>query len=163
LLIISLAGLLLAGVMAGALFTERNATPEKKAAPDFSLALLDGKQFQLSDHKGKPVMINFFASWCLPCREEIPTLVKIQNEYTPKGVIFLAVAIDDNEEDVNKLITRLDFTFPVGLDNTLAIKEAFGVYGLPTTYFISKDGMINYFHPGSVSEGLLRNELDELL
>ncbi len=163
LLTICITGLLIAAVVAGALFTEEDKRPENRIAPDFSLTLLSGEAFQFSAHKGKPIMINFFASWCLPCREEIPALVKIQKEYEPKGVTFLAVAIDDTEEDVNKFIKRLGFTFPVGHDKTGAIKEAYGVYGLPTSFFISKESTINYFHPGGVSEALLRHELDKLL
>lgn len=163
LLAISITGLLFAGVVAGLLFTEEDKRPQSRIAPDFSLTLLNGEAFQLSAHKGKPLMINFFASWCLPCREEVPALVKIQKEYEPKGVIFLAVAIDDTEEDVNNFIERLGFTFPAGHDKTGAIKEAYGVYGLPTSFFISKESTINYFHPGGVSEALLRYELDKLL
>jgi thiol-disulfide isomerase/thioredoxin len=160
---LSVAGLLFAFVVAGVLFTEKDTRPENKAAPNFSLELLDGGNFHLSDHKGKPVMINFFASWCLPCREEIPALVKIQHEYQPKGIFFLAIAVDDTEKDVTKFIERLGFTFPAGLDKTGKLKEAFGVYGLPTSFFINKDATINYFHPGSVTTGLLRHELDKLL
>ncbi len=163
LLTISVAGLLLAFVATAVLLTEEDTHPENRVAPDFSLTLLNGENFQLSAHKGKPLMINFFASWCLPCREEIPALVKIQKEYEPKGVMFLAVAIDDTEEDVENFIERLGFTFPVGHDKTGAIKEAYGVYGLPTSFFISKESTINYFHPGGVSEALLRHELDKLL
>ena len=78
-------------------------------------------------------------------------------------MIFLAGAIDDTEKDVNNFIERLGFTFPAGHDKTGAIKEAYGVYGLPTSFFISKESTINYFHPGGVSEALLRHELDKLL
>ncbi|MFQ5581044.1 MAG: TlpA family protein disulfide reductase [Mariprofundaceae bacterium] len=163
LLAVSVPGLLLALVAAGLLLTSEDAIPKKEPAPDFSLELLDGGQFKLSDYKGKPVMINFFASWCHPCREESPSLVSVRNEYEPKGVTFLAIAIDDTKEDVKKFIDRLGFDFPAGLDKTGEIKDAFGVYGLPTTYFIDKKSNINYTHPGSVTKALLRHELDKLL
>jgi len=163
LLAVSVPGLLLALVAAGLLFSSGDAVTEKKVAADFSLELLDSGTFRLSDHKGSPVMINFFASWCHPCREEIPALVAIRNEYKPKGVFFLGIAIDDTEKDVKKFIKQLGFTFPIGLDKTGKIKDAFGVYGLPTTFFIDKKGLINYFHPGGVTKDLLRYELDKLL
>ncbi len=163
LLTLSITGLALAFVVVSILLTKEDSHPENRVAPDLSLVLLDGNTFQLSDYKTKPVMINFFASWCLPCREEIPALVKMQKEYEPRGVTFLAIAIDDTEKDVKKFIQKLGFTFPVGMDETGAIKEAFGVYGLPTSFFISKDAKINYFHPGGVNEALLRHELDKLL
>ena len=163
LLAVSVPGLLLALVAAGLLFSSGDALPEKKSAPDFSLELLDGGTFQLGDHKGKPVMVNFFASWCHPCRLESPALVSIRNEYESKGVTFLAIAIDDTKEDMKKFIEELSFTFPAGLDKTGEIKDAFGVYGLPTTYFIDREGVINYSHPGSATKDLLRHELDKLL
>ena len=163
LLSISAAGLLLAMVVAGLLLDEGVAPAGKKAAPDFSLDILDGGRYSLSEQKGRPVMINFFASWCMPCREEVPALVKIQKEYEAKGVSFVAIAVDDTEKEVREFVSRLGFSFPICQDETGKVKEAFGVYGLPTTFFIDKQGMINYYHPGSVNEVLLRHELDQLL
>lgn len=163
LLAVSVPGLVVALVAAGLLFSNGDALPEKKPAPDFSLQLLDGGKFQMGDYNGKPIMINFFASWCHPCRMESPALVTVRGEYEPKGIVFLAIAIDDTEEDVKKFIDELGFVFPIGLDKTGEIKDAFGVYGLPTTYFINRDGTINYTHPGSATKDLLRHELDKLL
>ena len=136
---------------------------KKEPAPDFTLALLDGKKFHLGDHKGKPVMINFFASWCLPCREEMPVIEKIVQEYGPRGVVFLGVAVDDTEKKMQDFVARYGVTFPVGLDKTSEIQKAFGLYGIPTTYFIDKQGVINYFHSGTVTEELLQHELNKLL
>ncbi len=163
LLVLSVTGLLFAFVVISLLLSKDESPPAKRVAPDFSIELMDGSTFQLSAYKGKPVLINFFASWCHPCREESPTLVKIQAEYAPKGVTFLAIAVDDTAKDVNKFIERLNFTLPVGLDTTGEIKDAFKLYGLPTTYFINRKGVINYFHPGTVTEELLRHELDQIL
>lgn len=172
LIILAIAGLVLALVAAGLLLTQGNAKNEfssktsaekKEPAPNFTLALLDGKNFHLSDYKGKPVLINFFASWCLPCREEMPALEKIAHEYKPKGVIFLGIAIDDTEEKMKDFVAKYGVTFPVGLDKTAAIQKSFGIYGIPTTYFIDRQGVINYSHSGSVTEELLQHELDKLL
>lgn len=163
LLSLSVAGLLLALLLAGLLFNESGAPAGKKAAPGFSLTLLGGGDYKLGEQKGRPVMVNFFASWCMPCREEVPALVKIQKEYEAKGVSFVAIAVDDTEKDVKEFVSRLGFSFLIGHDTTGDIKEAYGVYGLPTTFFIDRDGIINYFHPGSVNEALLRHELDRLL
>jgi len=141
----------------------RQALEAKELAPDFTLPTLNGVDFHLGDHKGKPVLINFFASWCLPCREEMPVIEKIVREYGPKGVIFLGVAVDDTEEKMKSFITKYGVTFPVGLDKTATIQKSFDIYGIPTTYFISKQGIINYSHSGAVTEELLRHELDKLL
>ncbi|MDO8261750.1 MAG: TlpA disulfide reductase family protein [Gallionella sp.] len=172
LIILGIVGLVLALVVAGLLLTRGDAGNEffpkassekKESAPDFTFKLLDGKDFHLSDYKGKPVLINFFASWCLPCREEMPVLEKIVHEYGPKGVVFLGIAIDDTEAKMKDFVARYSVTFPVGLDKTAAIQKSFGIYGIPTTYFIDKEGVINYSHSGSVTEELLQHELDKLL
>lgn len=171
LIILAIAGLVLALGVAGFLLMQGNAKNEspanlpeaKEPAPNFTLTLVDGKNFQFSEHKGKPVLINFFASWCLPCREEMPVLVKIAHEYGPKGVVLLGIAVDDTEEKMKDFIARYGVNFPVGLDKTAEIQKSFGLYGIPTTYFINKQGIINYFHSGVVTEELLRHELDKLL
>lgn len=172
LIILGIAGLVLALVVAGLLLTQgdaqngfssKSAAEKKELAPDFTLLTIDGKDFHLSDYKGRPVLINFFASWCLPCREEMPILEKIVHEYSPKGVVFLGVAVDDTEAKMKDFIARYSVTFPVGLDKTAAIQKSFGIYGIPTTYFIDKQGVINYSHSGSVTEELLQHELDKLL
>ncbi len=166
------AGLVLALAVAGLLLTRGDAInglfskpqqAKKEMAPDFTLALLDGKTFRFGEHKGKPVLINFFASWCLPCREEMPVLEKIVHEYQPKGVIFLGIAVDDTEKKMKDFIARYGVTFPVGLDTTATVQKSFGLYGIPTTYFIDKNGTINYFHSGAVTEELLQHELNKLL
>jgi len=168
LIILACAGLVLALAVAGVLLSQgssKNASPPnaKEPAPNFTLALLDGKSFRFSEHKGKPVLINFFASWCLPCREEMPVLVEAARQYGPKGVVFLGVAVDDTEEKMKDFIVKYGVTFPVGLDKAAEIQKAFGLYGIPTTYFIDKQGVINYFHSGAVTAELLQHELDKLL
>lgn len=93
----------------------------------------------------------------------MPVLVKIAHEYGPKGVVLLGIAVDDTEEKMKDFIARYGVNFPVGLDKTAEIQKSFGLYGIPTTYFIDKQGIINYFHSGVVTEELLRHELDKLL
>jgi len=171
-LVVSAAGLLLAIALAALLLTRGDATRDflpktsidtKEPAPDFSLELFDGSSFRLSDYKGKPVLINFFASWCVPCKEEIPVLEKIGREYKSKGVVFLAIAVNDSDEKARAFLHEHGLSFHAGLDKTGSIQEAFGLYGVPTTFFITKDGVTNYIHAGGVTEVLLRHELDKLL
>ena len=173
LIALAVVGLVLALAVAGLLitrggagnesFSSKASSEKKDSAPNFTFKLLDGKDFHLSDYKGKPVLINFFASWCLPCREEMPVLEKIVQAYGPKGVIFLGIAIDDTEDKMKDFVAKYGVTFPVGLDKTATIQKSFGIYGIPTTYFIDKQGVINYSHSGSVTEELLQHELDKLL
>lgn len=134
-----------------------------ETAPDFNIALFDGGNFQLSEHKGKAVVINFFASWCVSCGKETPIIEKIAHTYTPQGVVFLAIAVDDTEKKAKAFMQKIGLTIPAGLDRTGQVKEAYGLYGMPTTFFIDKNGKISYFHAGVVTEELLKHEIDKLL
>lgn len=172
LIVVGIAGLALGLGVAGMLLLQRGTTTElapkssllpKETAPAFSLALLDGGNLALGDHKGKPVLINFLASWCLPCRDEMPAIERISREYRGKGVVFVGVAVDDTEAKLRDFTTRYGVTFPVGLDKDAVVQKSFGLYGIPTTYFIDRKGVVNYFHSGAVTEELLRHELDKLL
>jgi thiol-disulfide isomerase/thioredoxin len=134
-----------------------------EAAPEFNLTLFSGENFQLSDQKGKPVLINFFASWCVSCGKEMPAIQKVSHEYPPDAVSFLGIAVDDTEKKAKEFMRKVGLNIPAGLDRTGEIKDAFRLYGMPTTFFIDKDGMVSYFHPGVVTEKLMRYELDKLL
>ncbi len=135
----------------------------KEAAPDFEVGLFDGGDFRLTDHKGKPVVINFFASWCVSCGKETPVIEKVSREYGPDKVVFLGIAVDDTERKAKQFMQKIGLTIPAGLDRTGEIKDAFGLYGMPTTFFIDKEGMVSYFHPGVVTEQLLKHEIDKIL
>ena len=134
-----------------------------EVAPDFTLTLFDGGAFRLSDQKGKPVVINFFASWCVSCGEESSAIQNVSQEYSAQEVAFLGVAVDDTERKAKEFMRNAGLTIPAGLDRTGEIKDAFELYGMPTTFFIDKDGMVSNFHPGVVTEELLKHELDKLL
>jgi len=132
-------------------------------APDFTVELFQGGRFQLSEHKGTPVVINFFASWCRACGEETPIIEEAAREYGPEKVAFLGIAVDDTEKKAQAFMQEIGLTIPAGLDRTGEIKDAYGLYGMPTTFFIDKHGMVSYHHPGVVSAPLLKHELDKLL
>jgi len=140
-----------------------NAEHKKETAPNFSLEIFDSKPFKSSDYKGKPMLVNFFASWCLPCADEAPLLDRMSRVYGPQGIAFLAIAIDDTEEKTRAFVKKYGMTFPTGIDKTGETKDAFGVYGVPTTFFITQNGLINYLHAGELTEVLLIHELDKLI
>ena len=135
----------------------------KEVVADFTLQLFDGRTFTLSEHKGEAVVVNFFASWCFPCRTEAPALEAAHREYFEKKVNFLGVAIKDTDSAAMGFVEEYALSFPTGLDRDGKIKESFGVYGLPTTFFISGDGRITYTHAGAVTEELIKHELDKIL
>lgn len=134
-----------------------------KPAPDFSLELFDGGNFQLAGQRGRVVVINFFASWCVSCGEETHHLEKAFHAYAPDQVAFLGVAIDDTEKKARAFLKKAGLTIPAGLDKTGRIKEIYGLYGMPTTFFIDRNGLVSYFHAGVVTEDLLKHEIDKLL
>ena len=135
---------------------------QPEAAADFNLKLFDGGSFRMSDHLGAPVIVNFFASWCIPCIAEAPALEAVSRDYAERGVTVLGVAVQDTETKAREFVEKHGLTFPTGLDEG-EIKEAYGVFGIPTTFFIDREGFIQYTHAGIMTEDLLRHELEKLL
>jgi thiol-disulfide isomerase/thioredoxin len=113
------------------------------AAPDFTLESLNGKSLRLSDLRGKAVLLNFWATWCAPCKIEMPWFVELQSEYGPKGLQIVGVAMDDSsKEDIAKFAQDMGVNYPVLLGKE-AVGEAYGgVPALPESFFIGRDGKI---------------------
>ncbi|MCP4315423.1 MAG: TlpA family protein disulfide reductase [Hyphomicrobiales bacterium] len=136
----------------------------KSLAPDFTLTRFDnGGSFRLSDHKGNPVVINFFASWCTTCGVEVSDLEKVYQEFAGRNVMFVGVGVDDTETKALQYMKKYGITYPTGLDVTGTIKKDYGIRGLPFTFFVDRKGFITYIHAGAVNEPLLKYELDKLL
>lgn len=161
----SLLALLMSGLLlvAGCGGNTASSNTTMEAAPDFNITLFDGGEFRLSAQKGKVVVINFFASWCVSCGEETPFIEKAAHKYPPQTVAFLAIAVDDTEKKAKEFLKKTGLTIPAGLDKTGKIKDAYGLYGMPTTFFVDKNGKVSYFHAGVVTEELLKHEIDKLL
>ena len=121
-----------------------------KPAPDFSLTLFDGRTVRLSDFRGKVVFLNFWASWCPPCRAEARLLEQSWQRYKDQGVVFLGVDIQDTEEAARRFIQEFGITYMNGRDPKNRIAIDFGVYGIPETFFIDRDGQITYKHIGAL-------------
>ena len=135
------------------------------AAPDFTLKTLDGGQVSLSDLHGRPVFINFWASWCAPCREEMPDIVEAYNRHRDAGLVVLA--IDNTQldvvEDVRAFVREFQMPFPVLLDEEGAATKAFGVLGLPTSVFVDRDGIVRGVNVGPLTEDTLAEYLAVIL
>ncbi len=114
-----------------------------QVAPDFELQSLDGKNVKLSDFRGKAVLLNFWATWCGPCKIEMPWFVELQKEYGPQGFQIVGVAMDDaSTEDITKFAKQMGVNYPVLLGKE-AVGESYGGVGvLPTTFFIDRDGKL---------------------
>ncbi|MEO5335095.1 MAG: TlpA family protein disulfide reductase [Magnetococcus sp. YQC-5] len=155
-------GLLLTLTLSGCTGDDQPAITAKRIAPDFTLTLFNGQEFKLSQHQGHPVIINFFASWCIPCGEEAPVLEAAYQELKPQGVVFVGVAGQDTPSKAEGFVKKWGMTFPTGLDATGKILEAYGVYGMPTTFFIDRAGVINDLHIGGVTKELIHYELAKM-
>ena len=111
-----------------------------KAAKDFELTLFDGETLRLSDLKGKVVVLNFWASYCVPCRWEMPAFEAMWQEYKDRGVVFVGVAVGDTQEDAIAFAEQVGATYPLGLDTSGEIAIDYRATKLPSTYLIDRDG-----------------------
>lgn len=134
-----------------------------RRAPDFTLQLYDGETLRLADLRGKPVMVNFWASWCPPCRQEAPLLERTWRAYREQGVVFVGVNIWDREEDARRFLAEFDITFPTGSDPNGAVSIDYGLTGIPETYFVDRDGRVARKWIGPFTEPALRAFLDEIV
>ena len=133
-----------------------------RPAPDFTLTTYQKTKFTLSDLKGKPVVINFWASWCPPCREEAALLEWAWRAYKDRGVAFIGVDIQDTKEAAQKYLRAFNVTYPNGLDPEGEISIDYGVSGIPVTFFISPKGIITRRWVGAITEKALLGGIEEL-
>lgn len=130
-------------------------------APDFTLNTLDGDSVELSDYRGKPVIVNFWATWCAPCRIEMPDLqAAYEGQQEETGLIILAV----NEEEAAASVRayfydEMNLTFTPLLDEIGAVGNLYGVFNMPATFFVAPDGLITALHRGPLTEGLIEEYL----
>lgn len=129
-------------------------------APDFELKTLDGKMVRLSDYKGQKVMLNFWATWCPPCKEEIPDMEKFYKSSGDKIQIF-AVNLDPTS-DVAGFAKKMGATFPILLDEAEKVMDLYQVLTIPTTYFIDEDGIIRKKYVGAMTLKTMEMYLNEL-
>jgi peroxiredoxin len=136
------------------------------SAPDFTLDLLSSGQITLSNLRGQVVMVNLWASWCPPCREEMPAIENVYQEYKHQGLEVLAVntTYQDNEAEVAAFVKQYGLTFPILLDKTGAVSNRYQLRGLPSTYFVDRKGVIrSVVVGGPMSEALIRSKIQDLL
>jgi peroxiredoxin len=135
-------------------------------APDFTAQSLDGEITTLSSFKGKPVLVNLWASWCLPCRTEMPALERVYQDFQDQGFTILAVnaTSQDNLSEVNAFVKEYGLSIPILLDESGDITSLYQISAFPTSFFISADGVIqDVVVGGPMSEALLRSRVEHLL
>ncbi|MCH7706335.1 MAG: TlpA family protein disulfide reductase [Chloroflexi bacterium] len=136
---------------------------EPAPAPPLSLRLLTGEALTLADLEGKVVMVDFWSSWCPPCIEEAPVLAATYPLYADRGVVFVGVAIWDDDSEVSRHIERYGVTYLNGIDAQGKVAINYGVRGIPEKYFIDRNGLLVKKFVGPVTAGQLRAILDEML
>ncbi|MCB0184592.1 MAG: TlpA family protein disulfide reductase [Caldilineaceae bacterium] len=136
-----------------------------RPAGDFTMPLYDPfnneTEFQLSNYRGQTVVLNFWASWCPPCREEAPVLEAVWRQYQDQDVIFVGVDIWDTERDARAYMREFNITFPNVIDNRGKVAVEYGLTGVPETYFITPDGMISRKVIGAISQAVLEESIAE--
>ncbi len=134
-----------------------------KTALDFSLQTLDGARVSLSDYRGQVVLVNFWATWCPPCRAEIPALEAAYQAHRDDGLVILGVSVEDPPELIELFLQDFDITYPILLDRNGAVYRAYRAPGLPTTVLVDRDGIIQVRHVGELSARELDQYLSEVL
>ena len=117
-------------------------------APDFTLKSNSGKNIKLSELRGQVVMINFWASWCGPCRQEMPLLDQLYQRYQPMGFTLLGVNVEEDSGAADKILKEIPVSFPVLYDNKSKVSESYQVQAMPSTFLIDRDGKLRYLHKG---------------
>lgn len=136
---------------------------DNNKAPDFTLTTLDDSELTLSDLRGKVVILNFWATWCAPCRYEIPYFIRLQDEFAD-DVIFVGISVDDGGwDDVRPFAEEFQINYPLVLDDGEVSEEYGGAYVLPTTFVLDREGRIEVFAPGMVHEDDLRQVLEMMI
>jgi peroxiredoxin len=116
--------------------------PRPKQAADFTVSLVSGEMLKLQGQRGKPMLVNFWATWCAPCREEMPAMERLYIKHRERGFVLLAVSVDTDASVVKPFLERYKLTFPVALDAKMDLANAYGVRALPASFLIDRNGYL---------------------
>ncbi|MGB9236878.1 MAG: TlpA disulfide reductase family protein [Terriglobales bacterium] len=143
----------------------RHAAPNRastsKLAPDFSLTDVSGRALRLSDYRGKVVILDFWATWCEPCKQEIPHFIDLQNKY-PQRLEIIGISMDDDVDPVRAFQQQYKMNYPVALGTAHLADQYGGVLGLPITFVIDPSGQIVARHIGATDISVIENEIQKL-
>ncbi|WP_017755629.1 thiol-disulfide oxidoreductase ResA [Calidifontibacillus oryziterrae] len=143
-------------------FTEKVLVGKGDMAPNFVITDLAGNEIEFDQYRGKGVFLNFWATWCPPCEEEMPYMENQYKTYKDQGVEVLAINVAETKLSVENFVERKGLTFPIVIDETTEIMEAYGVDPLPTTFLIDKDGKIIDIIKGSMSDQIIQSHMERI-
>jgi thiol-disulfide isomerase/thioredoxin len=149
--------------IAPAVRTQAMSNGDHPLAPAISLTDIEGKKLELAEYKGKVVVLDFWATWCGPCRIEIPGLIEMQDKYARQGFSVIGISFDDEAEPVVQFYKEFKMNYPVAVGNQRIGELYGGVFGLPTTFLIGRDGRIYAKHTGATSPAVIEDEVQQLL
>ena len=131
-------------------------------APDFALVDMQGKKHKLSDYRGQGVFLNFWGTWCPPCKKEMPYINNQYHQYKDKGVQVLTVDIQESELAVNQFAERLKLDFPIMIDTDKEVMSTYGIDPLPATFLIDKNGKVVEYYTGELTEEKVREFMEKI-
>lgn len=143
--------------------SKRSRTKQKTLAPDFTLPQLDGRQLSLSSYRGKAVLLDFWATWCVPCREETPHFVELQQKYGDRGLQIIGVSMDDSADPVGPFVAQFHVNYPIVMGTARTGEQYGGVLGLPIAFLIDREGHIVSKHVGATDGAVFDREIVQML
>jgi len=138
----------LAALLAMGLSVPVGAVTIQDTAPDFTLKSLEGSNLRLEEYRGQVVLINFWASWCGPCRQEMPLLDRLHQRYVDTGFAVLGINVEGEVAPAQELIDKVPVTFPVLIDEGQLVSELYKLEAMPSTVVVDRDGVVRYIHRG---------------
>jgi thiol-disulfide isomerase/thioredoxin len=164
LLILAAAALLIAGIILRHPSTANQPRASQvRPAPDFSLTDLSGQKLALSGYRSKVVLLDFWATWCDPCKAEIPHFIEMQNRYGPKGLQVIGISMDDDEQLARDFRQQFKMSYPVAMGSPALAEQYGGILGLPITFTIDRQGRIFSKHIGATDPSIFEAEIKKLL
>jgi peroxiredoxin len=134
-----------------------------KEVADFQVLGVDGNSYRLSDFRGRPVWLNFWATWCPPCRAENPDIQAVYDANKDQGLVVLAISLGEDPDTVRGYANRTHLNYPMGIDQTTEIAALYRIVGIPTHFFIDRDGILREIRIGGLSKGVMEKKVRELM